>query len=84
MKACWEMAPEERPTFKQLYLKISKFIEHMADYMQMGYNPFTVERIEGKEEEEEDDEEKEESGEGEDEEHRECRRREEKRKGNEE
>ena len=60
MRNCWEMAPEERPTFRRLCLSISKFIEHMADYMQMEYNPFTVGRVEEEEEQESGEEKKEE------------------------
>ena len=54
------MAPEDRPTFRRLYLSISKFIEHMADYMQMGFNPFTVGRVEEEKEQESGEEKKEE------------------------
>ena len=36
------MVPEDRPTFQELYLNISSFIESMAGYLQVGYNPFTV------------------------------------------
>ena len=64
MRNCWEMAPEERPTFRRLCLSISKFIEHMADYMQMEYNPFTVGRVEEEEEQESGEEKKEEEEEG--------------------
>ena len=60
MRNCWEMAPEERPTSRRLCLSISKFIEHMADYMQMEYNPFTVGRVEEEEEQESGEEKKEE------------------------
>ena len=34
------MAPEERPTFKELCFTISKCTELIAGYLQMGYNPF--------------------------------------------
>ena len=34
------MAPENRPTFKQMYSTISAYIEHEADYLQLGLNPF--------------------------------------------
>ena len=34
------MAPEDRPTFKNLYLTISNYIEHEAGYLQLGQNPF--------------------------------------------
>ena len=34
------MAPEDRPTFKELYARISAYIEHEAGYLQLGLNPF--------------------------------------------
>lgn len=42
MRECWEMAPEDRPTFKELYTTISKYVEHMAGYLDMVFNPFTA------------------------------------------
>ena len=65
MRHCWKMAPEERPTFAELGFTISKLIEHIAGYLQMGYNPFTwgmgkEEEDKVEEEEEEEDKEKEE------------------------
>ena len=41
MKKCWEKAPCDRPTFKELHSNISKFIEHIAGYLDMGFNPFS-------------------------------------------
>ena len=41
MSQCWEKVPENRPTFKELYSNISKFIERIAGYLDMGFNPFT-------------------------------------------
>ena len=41
MSQCWEKVPENRPTFKELYSNISKFIECIAGYLDMGFNPFT-------------------------------------------
>ena len=41
MSQCWEKVPENRPTFKKLYSNISKFIERIAGYLDMGFNPFT-------------------------------------------
>ena len=66
MKHCWKMAPEERPTFAELGFTISKLTEHIAGYLQMGYNPFTWgmgKEEEDKVEEEEEEEEEEEKGE---------------------
>ena len=34
------MAPEDRPTFKQLFLTISDYIENEAGCVQLGQNPF--------------------------------------------
>ena len=57
---CWEKAPESRPTFKELYSNISKFIERVAGYLDIAFNPFTAgggggeEGEEGIKEEEED------------------------------
>ena len=39
---CWEKAPESRPTFKELYSNISKYIERVAGYLDIGFNPFTA------------------------------------------
>ena len=41
MRECWERAPEDRPTFKDLYSNVSKYIERVAGYLHLGYNPFT-------------------------------------------
>ena len=46
------MAPGDRPTFTELCLKLSSLIEQMADYLQMGYNPFIIGGGKGGEEEE--------------------------------
>ena len=40
MRKCWEKAPDDRPTFKELYTDISKYIECIAGYLEMGFNPF--------------------------------------------
>ena len=53
MMQCWEMAVEDRPTFSEICLTMSNFIEHIAGYLQMGYNPFK--RGVGKGEAEEED-----------------------------
>ena len=42
MTKCWEMAPEDRPTFKEIYSNISKYIECMAGYLELGFNPFAA------------------------------------------
>ena len=42
MRKCWEMSPENRPSFKELTRTISKYIERIAGYLEIGFNPFTV------------------------------------------
>ena len=42
MKKCWEMAPQNRPTFKELHSSISKYIESIAGYLELGFNPFVM------------------------------------------
>ena len=37
---CWELLPENRPSFKELYMNTSQYIERIAGYLEMGYNPF--------------------------------------------
>ena len=44
MRRCWERLPHDRPTFEELYLHISQYIEHMAGYLDMGFNPFAGEK----------------------------------------
>ena len=34
------MSPRKRPTFQELHSSISKYIERIAGYLQMGFNPF--------------------------------------------
>ena len=65
MIQCWEMAVEDRPTFSEISLTISKFIEHIAGYLQMGYNPFK--RGVGKDDENKEEDEKEQEEEKEEE-----------------
>ena len=40
MMKCWELLPENRPSFKELYENTSKYIEHIAGYLEMGFTPF--------------------------------------------
>ena len=39
---CWKMSPEDRPTFKEICLTVSKFIELIASYLEIRFNPFTA------------------------------------------
>ena len=40
MVQCWEAMPDERPSFKILYKNTSKYIEGIAGYLEIGFNPF--------------------------------------------
>ena len=42
MLQCWESAPDNRPYFKTLYTNTSKFIEGLAGYLEVGFNPFAT------------------------------------------
>ena len=44
MKKCWEMEPKKRPTFSELYANITKYVERIAGYLDLGFNPFPVVR----------------------------------------
>lgn len=44
MMKCWDIVPENRPCFKELYMITSKHIERIAGYLEMGFNPFVGER----------------------------------------
>ena len=40
MRKCWEMVPDDRPSFEDLHANTSKYTEHIAGYLEMGFNPF--------------------------------------------
>ena len=40
MKKCWEMEPDKRPSFKELHTLTSNYIEQIAGYLDLGFNPF--------------------------------------------
>ena len=40
MMKCWETVPDDRPTFKELCTNSNKYIERIAGYLEMGFNPF--------------------------------------------
>lgn len=42
MLQCWEFVPDKRPSFKTLYKHTSNFVEGLAGYLEMGFNPFAV------------------------------------------
>ena len=56
MRKCWETEPDDRPTFKELYTNISKYIERVAGYLEMGFNPFGGSKMVKSTVEEKDDE----------------------------
>ena len=45
MLQCWELAPENRPPFNTLYMDTSRFIERIAGYLEIGFNPFSAEKV---------------------------------------
>ena len=44
MKKCWEMEPDNRPSFKELHTVTSQYIEQIAGYLDLGFNPFAKEK----------------------------------------
>ena len=54
------MAPDDRPAFKQLNKNTSIYIERIAGYLELGFNPFAgvedVSRVEEKQMEDEEGE----------------------------
>ena len=40
MMKCWEAAPDNRPSFKELHKDTSKYTEQIAGYLEIGFNPF--------------------------------------------
>ena len=59
MKQCWKTTPEDRPTFKELCSTLSKSIERIAGYLQIGYNPFMGDMGNGKKKEKNEEKEEE-------------------------
>ena len=46
MMQCWEAAPDDRPSFKQLQVTTSKYTERIAGYLEIGYSPFVgIEKV---------------------------------------
>ena len=42
MMRCWEGSPNDRPSFSEINEDVSRLIEHVAGYLDMGFNPFTA------------------------------------------
>ena len=40
MKKCWEASPKDRPSFTEIYEELSHFIERVAGYLDIKFNPF--------------------------------------------
>ena len=40
MRKCWEMDPKDRPTFKELHTNTSQYMERIAGYLEIQFNPF--------------------------------------------
>ena len=57
MRKCWETSPDDRPTFKMLCTNTNKYIERIAGYLEMEFNPFADhgERVKSAVEEKNDD-----------------------------
>ena len=34
------MVPDNRPSFKELYINTSHYIQRIAGYLELGFNPF--------------------------------------------
>ena len=45
MQSCWKKSPDDMPTFKELHLNLNQYIEHIAGYLEMGFNPFATEEV---------------------------------------
>ena len=41
MKECWDIVPDDRPSFKEIHTNTSKYTERIAGYLEIGFNPFT-------------------------------------------
>ena len=40
MLQCWEYRPEDRPSFKSVHGKISKYVEGIAGYLEVNFDLF--------------------------------------------
>ena len=40
MIKCWELKPEERPSFQELHDNTSSYAKKIAGHIEMTYNPF--------------------------------------------
>ena len=46
MVKCWNFDPEDRPTFKELCSSTSAYVEKIAGYLDMNFNPFSEDQQE--------------------------------------
>ena len=40
MMKCWEMEPDNRPSFSELQANTATYLEKIANYLEIGFNPF--------------------------------------------
>ena len=40
MTECWNFQPDDRPSFSELYANTSNYLERVAGYLEMNFNPF--------------------------------------------
>ena len=40
MAKCWKFQPDDRPSFSELYTDTSNYLERVAGYLEMNFNPF--------------------------------------------
>ena len=40
MSKCWAFQPEDRPSFSDIHANISNYLEGIAGYLEVGFNPF--------------------------------------------
>ena len=40
MLQCWEYEPKDRPSFRKMHEKVSNYVEGIAGYLEVNFNPF--------------------------------------------
>ena len=58
MMKCWEFEPQNRPSFQELHKNTTNYIERIAGYLEVTYNPFKGargNRVQGKEDKKEEE-----------------------------